>query len=464
MIRRFAQKGKPMLLLVSLLALAGLCGCGRTVTTQVASSSCGAVNVRPTTQPTPSAGISVQGPGHVESIVASGDVAYVGSDDGSIYAFPGAGCTPLWQHHLFFQQAGVYAAGGGMVYVSNAIQPAPVYALSAATGKVVWQFSQPGAVGFRMMVHDGLVFASAELADHRVRPHRAPGQQWTGPVAGCSVPGTATAGALGYTTWRRYIRQVTGQDPVFPAISTISALDAGSGRVLWTATLPGGDGAASSSPVESNGVLYVETSRGAVYALRASSGMQLWHIAGPQGAVPGSPYTILSPVVANDLVYAGGYQGVVAYRASDGGMVWRYQTTSQGPFPSSPVLASGVIFVGTGVGEFGDAVALRASDGTVLWKRPDAATSNFGPMFCEDGLIINYGNAGPVSALRTSDGSRVWQSPYMPEGSWYTSFGAPEALGTGAGGSDVLYVGSADGVVHALRVSDGIQLWHYAVA
>ena len=420
--------------------------------------------MRPTTQPTPSAGISVQGPGHVESIVASGDVAYVGSDDGSIYAFPGAGCTPLWQHHLFFQQAGVYAAGGGMVYVSNAIQPAPVYALSAATGKVVWQFSQPGAVGFRMMVHDGLVFASAELADHQyaLTALRASNGQvlWQDAPS----PALQLPELLGTGPGVVYIRQVTGQDPVFPAISTISALDAGSGRVLWTATLAGGDGAASSSPVESNGVLYVETSRGAVYALRASSGMQLWHIAGPQGAVPGSPYTILSPVVANDLVYAGGYQGVVAYRASDGGMVWRYQTTSQGPFPSSPVLASGVIFVGTGVGEFGDAVALRASDGTVLWKRPDAATSNFGPMFCEDGLIINYGNAGPVSALRTSDGSRVWQSPYMPEGSWYTSFGAPEALGTGAGGSDVLYVGSADGVVHALRVSDGIQLWHYAVA
>ncbi len=66
--------------------------------------------------------------------------------------------------------------------------------------------------------------------------------------------------------------------------------------------------------------------------------------------------------------------------------------------------------------------------------------------------------------MKTSDGSRVWRSPYMPEGGQYTSFGAPEALGADASGSGVLYIGSADGLVHALRVDDGSQVWEYAVA
>lgn len=52
----------------------------------------------------------------------------------------------------------------------------------------------------------------------------------------------------------------------------------------------------------------------------------------------------------------------------------------------------------------------------------------------------------------------------MPEGGQYTSFGAPEALGADASGSGVLYIGSADGLVHALRVDDGSQVWEYAVA
>ena len=107
-------------------------------------------------------------------------------------------------------------------------------------------------------------------------------------------------------------------------------------------------------------------------------------------------------------------------------------------------------------------IALQASDGAVLWKRQDADTPDFGPMLVDAGLLINNGNTGPVYALNMNDGSQAWRSPYMPEGSWYSSFGAPEALGTDANGSGVLYIGSGDGVVHALRVSDGRQLWQYA--
>jgi outer membrane protein assembly factor BamB len=81
------------------------------------------------------------------------------------------------------------------------------------------------------------------------------------------------------------------------------------------------------------------------------------------------------------------------------------------------------------------------------------------------GLLISNGNTGPVYALKTSDGSQVWRSPYMPKGEWFAApAGVPEALGTDASGSGVLYIGTENGVVHALRVDDGRQLWQYAVA
>ena len=467
MSRRWATSGTAKLLLPALLILAGLSGCGRTVTTP-AASSCGTLIV-PTALPTMPSNIVVRGPERVESIVTSGENAYVGSDNGSIYAFSAASCTPLWQHHLASQGAAVYAVADGVVYVSNTNEQSPVYALSAETGKVLWQFSLPGALGFRVLVQDGVVFTDGESAGHlhtltalRASDGRVLWQDAPSPPL--QLPELLGTGA-GVV----YIRQAVGNFPGLPeglTSSTVLALDAGSGHVLWTATLVASDGAAASPPVETSGVLCVQTSRGAVYGLQASTGIQLWHIAGPGQQIPvnGSPYGIVAPVVANGLVYTTGLEGVTAYRVTDGSVVWHYQSWIQGLMPSVPALVSGVIYISTGVGDQGAVIALRESDGTVLWKRQDADTPDFGPLLVDAGLLINNGNTGPVYALKMSDGNQAWRSPYMPEDVWYTSFGAPEALGIGARGSGVLFIGSGDGVVHALQASDGRQLWQYVVS
>lgn len=288
---RCATTGKiTLLLLPALLALACLCGCGRTEVTPMVSSSCDVVTTQPTPSPSfvTSPGVGFQGPGHFESIITSGDVAFVGSDDGSVTAFSASRSTPLWQCHLFAEQAGVYAVSGGVVYVGNALQAAPLYALSAASGKVLWQIDPPGAIGFRVLVQKGVVFAESQFAglDYALMALRASDGHvlWQDDQS----PALQSSELLGTGTGVVYIRQALGQDTEFPSSSKLLALDAGNGRVLWTATLAGGDGAAASSPVESNGVLYVETSRGGMYALRADTGAELWHIAGPQGAIPGS--------------------------------------------------------------------------------------------------------------------------------------------------------------------------------
>lgn len=138
----------------------------------------------------------------------------------------------------------------------------------------------------------------------------------------------------------------------------------------------------------------------------------------------------------------------------------------QGPFLPWSVLVSGVIYLGTyaNFGPNSEAVALRARDGTVLWKH-NAVSPDFGPMLVDDGVLISNSNTSPVYALNTSDGSQVWQSPNTPEGDWFPApAGVPEALGTDSSGSGMLYVGTADGMLHALRMSDGGQLWQHPVS
>jgi outer membrane protein assembly factor BamB len=259
---RCATSGKVKLLLPTLLILASLSGCGRAVTTPAASpaaSSCGTVIV-PTALPTMPPNIVVRGPERVESIVTSGENAYVGSDNGGIYAFSADSCIPLWQRHLASQGAAVYAVRGGVVYVSNTNEQTPISALSAATGKVLWHFPLPGALVFRgVLVQDGVVFTDGESFSHQhtVTALRASDGQvlWQdAPFPGLPL---AQSELLGTGTGVVYIGQAPGQDPVFPTSSTLLALDAGSGRVVWTATLATSDGEAASAPVETSGVLCV---------------------------------------------------------------------------------------------------------------------------------------------------------------------------------------------------------------
>ena len=117
---------------------------------------------------------------------------------------------------------------------------------------------------------------------------------------------------------------------------------------MWTATLTASDGAAASAPVETSGVLCVQTSRGAVYGLQPSTGIQLWHSAAPGIQIPvGGPYGIIAPAAANGQVYATGVDGVTAYQAIDGRVAWHYQSFYNGPFRLVPVLVGGVICVST---------------------------------------------------------------------------------------------------------------------
>jgi outer membrane protein assembly factor BamB len=111
-----------------------------------------------------------------------------------------------------------------------------------------------------------------------------------------------------------------------------------------------------SSPTIANGVVYVGTGDGYVYALKASDGTRLWrYLTG--GAVS-------TPTVVNGVVYIGSADGYVyALKASDGTLQWSYLT---GSYPASPTVVNGVVYVGDLVDYY--LYALKASDGTLQWR------------------------------------------------------------------------------------------------
>ena len=352
--------GKSALFL-SLLALLCLAACGRTVSTKVQSSFS---DVPVATGNSPEPGTSgqpqVSPTGHIESIVASNNVAYVGSDNHLLYAFNASSGKIEWQQQL--GSPVVYTVAGGVVYATS---DAGVSAISATSGHILWQFHHAGVVAVTaVVVSGGMVFAATGSEGNQYTVFGL--QAGSGHLLWQRTAASVLPGLLGASNGIVYTMQVPNF-PSFATNSTLSALDGDTGRVLWQTSIAASDGVVGGPPAASNGTLYFETTTGALYALQPNSGNVVWHVStskGGGGPPPPPRPGFLSPILVNGLVYAGSIAGISAYRATDGTLVWHYQKSVIGVFVPQPVLVSGVLYVNIN----GLAVALNAGNGSVRWQ------------------------------------------------------------------------------------------------
>jgi outer membrane protein assembly factor BamB len=234
---------------------------------------------------------------------------------------------------------------------------------------------------------------------------------------------------------------------------TITVLDASSGRVLWQITIPKQDGYARDGVVEANGVAYIGTNHGSVYALRPQTGHLIWHVSQSASSFVDQDFMWITPVVSGGIVFAGSIEHMFAYRANDGKQLWEYRVqTDDGPsFGMQPLVKNGVVYLVSSP-PLSRLVALRASDGTLIWQRQQGEIDPR-DLLLANGLLVNL--AATLTTWRTSDGTQVWQRAtdnYAgPPGP-----GRPVVVGDGA-----IYVGGEDGVLHAFQLNDGTELWHY---
>ena len=445
------------LLALTLAALVILAACGQTTSVSTGGSPHSSLSNVPVgigNNPEPGTNGQPQPAphGHGDSIIAVGNVAYVGSDNGRLYALEAGKWHVEWQRSLG-ASVYVFAVTGGAVYVtSDSSSSSVLYAVDTGTGRVLWQF-RPDTSITKVVASNGMIIACASSSGNTMTLYGLQGATGT-PVWHYSLS-TSLPRLLGAADGNVYVNQVMGLPSSSTSPSALYTLDAATGNVLWHATLSGSDGMAAGIPVETSGVVYLESGNGGVYALQAATGAVVWHTSGSQ--VTGVPPTVLapdSPLIANGLVYAGGPMGVTAYRAGDGSVVWHFQKSLAGPILPQLVLVSGVIYVEG----FQLVAALSATNGAVLWQHQDEGSGEplSGPPFVSNGMVINSGTA--VFALRASDGTQLWTSTITPDGVGNMNAGSQESL---AGG--VIYLGTDDGVVHAVSAGSGGVLWTYAI-
>ena len=221
----------------------------------------------------------------------------------------------------------------------------------------------------------------------------------------------------------------------------VYALDAADGSERWSFAT--GD-AVKSTPTVFDGIVYVGSNDNHVYALDAATGAELW--SRDTGA-----RVQYSPPVAGGLVYVSalsdGDRKVHAIDAGSGETVWVDALPHHWFDGFAPVVVGGRVYVPRA--NFGGYHALDAATGETVWTTdmPDIVES---PPTVVDGVVyvtsINH-----AYALDDATGSVIWS--YDTE--WFPAREFPARVIHG------VYYLSPDDRIHALDVQDGKEIWSY---
>jgi outer membrane protein assembly factor BamB len=251
--------------------------------------------------------------------------------------------------------------------------------------------------------------------------------------------------ALSVATGAFLWRYESAQDfPASPAVSngvvyvgsvtgTMFALNAATSAKLWTANLPS---PLFASATVVNGVVYVAASD-TVYALSAATGSVLWSYT--TGAAVDA-----SPSVVGGVVYIGSEDDkVYALNATTGGAIWTYATG--GEVESSPAVANGVVYVGSDDHKVYAIEALGKNPGTLLWSFSTGSDVYESPA-ATNGLVFVGSADGNEYALNAFTGTTVW------------SLSTAQVVRSACVANGIVYFTSENGAFYAVAASTGALL------
>jgi len=233
------------------------------------------------------------------------------------------------------------------------------------------------------------------------------------------------------------------------------------------------DGPVLSSPVVADGTVYFGSNDHSVYAVNAADGVKRWQF--KTGSRVSS-----SPAVDSGLVYVGSYDGVLyALDAGTGKERWRFHFGGEhrfigrhlhGSLPaaeampdpfdlflSSPTVAKGVIYVGSGDGFV---YALDAAAGTLRWKFKTGNVVHASPTVA-DGVVYVGSWDSFFYALDAETGRERWRFKTGTDEKISNQVGIQSSAIVSGGR---VYFGCRDANLYALDAATGAKLWAFANA
>ncbi|HET6632772.1 MAG TPA: outer membrane protein assembly factor BamB [Rhodanobacteraceae bacterium] len=210
---------------------------------------------------------------------------------------------------------------------------------------------------------------------------------------------------------------------------------------LWWARI--GDGAGDSGlrlrPAYADGVVYAASTNGQLRAIDAHSGETLWKSLPPRHGDVDTRYAG-GPSVADGLVVVGTMDGhVESFDAKTGARGWTANVGAA--VVSPPVLVGEHVLVRT---NDGNVHALKRADGSAEWlydrgNVPLLSLRGNGPLLVANGVVFFGTDDGKLQAVRLSDGAPLWQ----------------QTVATGEGRTDIAQLNDSDGSL----VLDGTTIY-----
>ena len=242
-------------------------------------------------------------------------------------------------------------------------------------------------------------------------------------------------------------RYLDGRVYVADAEGQVSALDAKTGRSLWSVEL---DAPLSGGPGVGEGLVVLGTTDAEVIALSQTDGSLKWR-------ANVSSEVLSTPAVGSGRVVARTIDGKVeGLDATSGESVWRYERqipilTLRGT--ASPVLSGSHVLCGMSGGKL---VNLGIRDGEVLWDATVSVPSGRselerladidGDPLVMDGIVYVATYQGEIAALEESSGALLWRRKF----SSYSGMTADRYK---------VYASDADGSLWALDADNGSAVW-----
>lgn len=315
----------------------------------------------------------------------------------------------------------------GTVFTGSAAKA--VHAFDAQTGDRRWQYDTQSYVEVApAVVNDTIYTADADGIVYALDMDGEP--QWTYETdhnlhsrAVAVHDGTLIVGTAGT------MPAVVSGDTDKTKAGLVVGLDTETGEKQWSFQGPDDW---FSGPTVGAGRVYVGNHTGAVFALSADSGEEVWSWT-PSGERAEHASVLAPPTYADGTVYAGLHTAgwVVALDAASGEQRWRTNLEAEN-VKSSPAVSNDRVYIGShrmravALGQEGTTDTTETPSGT---PTPEAGTS------------------GKLYALSTADGSPVWM--HETEHDFRSS---PAVVG------NRVYIGGGDGALAVTR-DDGSEVW-----